>query len=201
MGSCALVKWSICDGGCVEHRLLHRCPLRNLLINSMVYVLGKTSLCQRKRRQLGVKDGDGETGGWAEGFGGWEEVTQFSGEMIEHDSNKNKMLRPSARAATGSVWQNFAVTLWGSGAIFDSPFLFFCLLSCSSVDWLQVSIYCIRCHHTGGEVGWGGNGCFLSVYFRSLRLWRICARIVFFRLACLRFCVHPPAASTSTGIE
>lgn len=52
--------------GCSEHRLLHRCLLRNLLINSMVYVSGRTSLCRGgKRWRFGVKDGDGdgETGG------------------------------------------------------------------------------------------------------------------------------------------
>lgn len=53
--------------GCSEHRLLHRCPLRNLLINSMVLRLRKDSLCrgEGERWRLGVKDGDrdGETGG------------------------------------------------------------------------------------------------------------------------------------------
>lgn len=38
-----------------------------------------------------MKDGDGETGGGKEGG-----VTQFSRELSEHDSNKNKMLRPYA---------------------------------------------------------------------------------------------------------
>lgn len=61
--------------GCSEHRLLHRCPLRNLLINSMVYVSGRTSLCRcggcggGERWRFGMKDGDGdgETGGDGEG--------------------------------------------------------------------------------------------------------------------------------------
>lgn len=61
--------------GCSEHRLLRRCPLRNLLINSMVYVSGRTPLCTRGCVwKLGVKDGDGdgdgETGGGEEEGGG-----------------------------------------------------------------------------------------------------------------------------------
>lgn len=34
------------------HKLLHRCPLRNLLINGVVYVSGKTSLCQGTQQRL-----------------------------------------------------------------------------------------------------------------------------------------------------
>lgn len=157
MGSCALVKWSICDGGCVEHRLLHRCPLRNLLINSMVYVSGKTSLCQRKRRRLGVKDGDGETGGWAEGLGGGRRWPNSQGRWLNMTAIKIKcwdLLRELQQDLFGRTLP------WPRGGQAPSSillFLFFCLLSCSSVDWLQVSICCIRCHHTGGEVGWGGG--------------------------------------------
>lgn len=59
---------------CGEHRLLHRCPLRNLLINNTVYVSGRTSLCRggggKKRRRLRVKDGDGDGDGGEEGGGG-----------------------------------------------------------------------------------------------------------------------------------
>lgn len=108
---------------CSEHRLLHRCPMRNLLINNTVYVSGRTSLCRggKKRWRLRVKDGDGD-GGEEGGAGG---VTQFSRELIEHDSNKNKMLGPSAWAVTGSVEQNFSVTLQGSDTIFDFSFSFF----------------------------------------------------------------------------
>ena len=97
--------------------------MRNLLINNTVYVSGRTSLCRggKKRWRLRVKDGDGDGG--EEGGGGG--VTQFSRELIEHDSNKNKMLGPSAWAVTGSVEQNFSVTLQGSDTIFDFSFSFF----------------------------------------------------------------------------
>lgn len=83
--------------GCGEHRLLHRCPLRNLLINSMVYVSGKTSLC--RWGGLGVKDG--ETGG--EGKGG---VTQFARDLIELHSDKKMRCRGLLREQQ----QNFGVT-------------------------------------------------------------------------------------------
>ena len=77
------------------------------------------------------------------------------------------MLGPSAWGVTGSVEQNFSVTPQGQtpSLIFFSFFLFFG--SCSlkprlgsarldsallgSVDWLQVSICCIMCHHTDGK--------------------------------------------------
>lgn len=145
---------------CGEHRLLHRCPLRNLLINNTVYVSGRTSLCRggvrrdggsEWRMEMEMEMEEKKEGG----------VTQFSRELIEHDSNKNKLLGPSVWAVTGSVEQNFSVTPQG-----QTPSLIFFFLAavawshgparlCSarlgSVDWLQVSICCIMCHHTDGK--------------------------------------------------
>lgn len=46
----------------VNYRLLHRCPLRNVLINSMVYVSGMP-LLPRKVVKDGGGNGDGETDG------------------------------------------------------------------------------------------------------------------------------------------
>lgn len=94
-----------CVTWCSEHRLLRRCPLRNLLINSMVYVSGRNRLCRGERRQREVKDGDEEVETGGEGGG----MTHFPGELIEHDSIENKMLRPR---------QNFSVTLQGSDTFF-----------------------------------------------------------------------------------
>lgn len=112
---------------CGEHRLLHRCPLRNLLINNTVYVSGRTSLCRggvrrdggsEWRMEMEMEMEEKKEGG----------VTQFSRELIEHDSNKNKLLGPSVWAVTGSVEQNFSVTRQG-----QTPSLIFFFLA--AVAW------------------------------------------------------------------
>lgn len=82
-----------------------------------------------KRWKHWVKDG--KTGG--DGDGG---VTQFSRDSIEHDSNKNKMLRPYVWAVTGSFLQNFSVTLQGS---FFFPSL---VQSCSFSLKPQTALHC-----------------------------------------------------------
>lgn len=64
--------------GCGGPRLLSRFPLRNLLINGVVYVSARTFLCQEgKRWRFGVKDA-----GWR-GSRGQEEVTQLNAGAIK----------------------------------------------------------------------------------------------------------------------
>lgn len=115
---------------------------------------------------LCVRLGWGGVGGavevWNEGWR-WRDRRQrrrwVLRELMGHDSNKNKMMRLHTLAVTGSVRQNFSVTLQGSDTIFIFFFfLFFFYFFWSvclkprriSVDWLQVSICCIMCHHTEG---------------------------------------------------
>lgn len=116
------------------HRLLHRCSLRNLLINSVVYVSRKTSLCQGKQQSLGewrmTMERQEEVG--VKGAGGW---IRFPRELIEDDSSKNKIFWASCASCNG-------IRSAELGARPCSPLSF----HSSSVDWLQVSACCIICH-------------------------------------------------------
>lgn len=133
--------------GCSEHRLLHRCPLRNLLINSMVYVSGRTSLCQRGKAMEVWSEGwrwrwrDGRRRrGWPNSHGSWLNMTAIKIKCWDLMCELRQDL-----LSRSSVWlcrgQTPSLIFFICCSFSLKPRLCF-------VDWLQVSICCIMCQNT-----------------------------------------------------
>lgn len=146
MGSCALVKWSMCDWDAVSTDY-GKDSHWGILINSV-----------RLRKDHFV------SGGKAVVVCVWRQKRKEGGDLTEYDSSRNKM-RPYWWDITESVQLNvYSGTLQGSQTNFDFHFFSIHLMpQLSSVDLVQVSVYCIMWKHTAG------TQLFPSVHF--LRLW------------------------------